>query len=489
MPYQCSRCERSFASSSALAQHARDTGHTLPIPSPCSGCARAFVDAAALGQHLNSPAHAATKPAPAPAASVTCGVCGRGFRTAAALSDHLTSTGHASPHVCADCHRSFRTAGGLQQHRSSPAHAQPARSEANDGHAASAVPVGNSAAAAPALALPATGTHGGRSAESVLAPQSPPPPTAAAPPPAPPWPAIPAQERSAALAALASRCHAEDSLVRNRYRAAMPPPARQPTPARDPSTTRRCAVTLDCEMVGVGRNVNELARVSVVDYLTAEVLVDALVQPTRPVTDWRSQISGITPSAMAAAVAEGRALRGWPQTRTELWKHVDANTILVGHALNNDLEVLRVRHARIVDSGILAQDAVDVNRRWSLKDLSAQLLAVDIQNHGGKGHDSLEDALAAREVVLWCVGHEEELREWARTRRDEYIEQRKKRKQRRQQRQRPRTSRQKRPSWSCGPYYLRSSSNDDPIEVVRWEDIAEDCGWPHPDTGYDPWSD
>jgi len=26
-------------------------------------------------------------------------------------------------------------------------------------------------------------------------------------------------------------------------------------------------------------------------------------------------------------------------------------------------------------------------------------------------------------------------------------------------------------------------------EVVHWDEIAEDLGWPHPDTGYDPWSD
>jgi hypothetical protein len=31
--------------------------------------------------------------------------------------------------------------------------------------------------------------------------------------------------------------------------------------------------------------------------------------------------------------------------------------------------------------------------------------------------------------------------------------------------------------------------SDDNVEELHWSDIAEDLGWPHPDTGYDPWSD
>jgi hypothetical protein len=30
---------------------------------------------------------------------------------------------------------------------------------------------------------------------------------------------------------------------------------------------------------------------------------------------------------------------------------------------------------------------------------------------------------------------------------------------------------------------------DEDDEILRWSDIAEDCGYPHPNTGYDPWSD
>lgn len=29
-------------------------------------------------------------------------------------------------------------------------------------------------------------------------------------------------------------------------------------------------------------------------------------------------------------------------------------------------------------------------------------------------------------------------------------------------------------------------SDDEGENILHWSDIAEDMGWPHPDTGYDP---
>jgi hypothetical protein len=37
--------------------------------------------------------------------------------------------------------------------------------------------------------------------------------------------------------------------------------------------------------------------------------------------------------------------------------------------------------------------------------------------------------------------------------------------------------------------YSDSDSDEEDGEVLDWSDIAEDLGWPHPDTGYDTWSD
>jgi hypothetical protein len=116
---------------------------------------------------------------------------------------------------------------------------------------------------------------------------------------------------------------------------------------------------------------------------------------------------------MAAATALGKTLEGWKGARTKLWKHVDMDTILVGHALQNDLDALRIIHPRVVDSSILTSNAVGLkSRTWGLKSLCAEFLGINIQSNGKRGHDCVEDTLAAREVVLWCGQKPQELAHW-----------------------------------------------------------------------------
>ena len=167
-------------------------------------------------------------------------------------------------------------------------------------------------------------------------------------------------------------------------------------------------------MAGVQGGDCEVIHFSAADYFTGATLVNSLVRPKQRVVDWRTRYSGVTANAMAAAIAQGNTLNGWKGARDALWEHIDAETILVGHALQHDLDVLRMVHTRIVDSRILTQHAVRPKcaRSWSLKALCEAFLHVDIQNRGRRGHDCLEDALAAREVVLWCTRNQQELTEW-----------------------------------------------------------------------------
>jgi hypothetical protein len=253
------------------------------------------------------------------------------------------------------------------------------------------------------------------------------------------WSVIPEPQRTATLAALTSCCHSYTTLIENKYASG---PGYSyvlgagvelsliplPTPVRNPQVLRRNAVALDCEMVGVSNGESEIARISAIDCLTGEVLVDTMVKPTRTVIAWRTKFSGITRKAMATAVAERQALEGWPAARAELWKYIDADTVLIGQALQYDLKALRIQHWKVVDSAILAKDAVGagVDRQWGLKALCDQLLGVEIQN-GTKGLDSVEDAFAAREVVLWCIDHQDELEIWGRKQKEEDL--RKKREQ------------------------------------------------------------
>jgi DNA polymerase III epsilon subunit-like protein len=248
----------------------------------------------------------------------------------------------------------------------------------------------------------------------------------------PKWTTIPPNRQLAALNALMSCRHSRPILTANKYprytdRVDVVEDGAIPnfleTPAYDPKNVKISAVALDCEGVRVGENgVSEVARISAIDYLTGDILIDTLVQPTEPVTDWRTKYSGITEEAMVEAIAQGKTLNGWPEARASLFEHIDANTVLVGQSLQRDLIALGIKHQQIVDTAILTAGAVGrkVKKRWGLKDVCNQLLGVTIQNHGEAGHDSVEDAFAAREVVLWCIQHPGKLRQWGKKQRIEY---------------------------------------------------------------------
>jgi DNA polymerase III epsilon subunit-like protein len=174
--------------------------------------------------------------------------------------------------------------------------------------------------------------------------------------------------------------------------------------------TEKEAVVLDCEMVQVANGRRELAYVTAVDFLSGEVLLDHYVQPTTKVVNWESRYSGVTCNAMNKAVRNGHALHGWPSAREMLWRFVDTETVLIGHSLNNDLDVLGIIHPKIVDTSILTSEAVfndllpgqALSRTWSLKTLTKELAGYDIQA-GKQGHSAFEDAIATRDILIWCI--------------------------------------------------------------------------------------
>ncbi|KAJ5612046.1 Exonuclease RNase T/DNA polymerase III [Penicillium lagena] len=89
-------------------------------------------------------------------------------------------------------------------------------------------------------------------------------------------------------------------------------------------------------------------------------------------------------------------------------------TVLFGHSFSHDFDVLKVFHPKVVDSAILNSEAVFLTflptetlaRLWSLKTLVKDLLGYDIQTGDGR-YSALEDAYAARDVVIWCIRNPE----------------------------------------------------------------------------------
>ncbi|KAJ4984833.1 exonuclease [Stagonosporopsis vannaccii] len=528
--HKCQKCPRSFATEAGANAHSRDTGHLIPCT--IAGCQRGFVSDAALAAHLSSATHSArnntSKKWPK-------------MEKAAQTNPRPKISTPAKPGnllfqcTAPGCSKTFETAQARWQHLDSPFHKEQMNEEVGREVVEAVRPVRqNGAAGLPAAAQLAVArgetTKKGKKIESIDSinvrgeesivnhegASHVPSPTAKAgknavhlttgaqssrpklsslprdtePPRRDPlfrwdtrWSAIPTTGLVSTLIALKAHIPSPEAKssapVDKKYWTL----DQKSAPAQVAGAQKRLVITLDCEMVGTGPqgSVSELARLSALDFFTGELLIDSLVRPLCEVTDWRTRYSGITAENMAAAIQAGEVLEGSPAARTELFKYMDVQTVLVGHALHHDLAALGIRHTEIVDSSALAQTAVGgkSKRGWGLKTLCKELLGIVIQDDGREGHDAVEDALGAREVVLWCLQHERELKEWGSKKRKEGYANKGKSK--------------KKPGWrrhvrrpQLWYDYEGEDEDEDEYCSLSLREFNELCGYPE---WYDNWSD
>jgi RNA exonuclease 1 len=180
----------------------------------------------------------------------------------------------------------------------------------------------------------------------------------------------------------------------------------------------------------------ELIRLTVIDYFSGETLIDSLVFPDVKIKDFSTRWSGVTRAKMWRSFRENKCIMGRDAARRAVFQYVGPSTIVVGHEAHCDLSSLRWIHPRVVDLHIVEsarrraaelkaeqenkeQEANesregdkpkegvpgDTNKRgqrnpdgMSLKALAMKYLGRAIQV-GRKGHDSLEDALATRDLI------------------------------------------------------------------------------------------
>jgi DNA polymerase III epsilon subunit-like protein len=255
------------------------------------------------------------------------------------------------------------------------------------------------------------------------------------------------------------------------------------TPAPNALCPKRKAISLDCEMAGVRGGTSELISICIVDFFSGEILLNSLVKPRQPIIDWRTQIHGIGPAKMSIAVARKEALDGWETAREELLKLANADTVIIGQSLHHDLKVLRVGHARVLDTAILTSDAVfnpgtDSARRWGLQSLCADLLGLRIR-HATMKHDVVEDTMAAREVALWCICYPEKLQAWAeRARKTAPARKFKRPNYRRKKMKKTKPLPVTRNDNQSKDHSIYPYGHDDDDEILCWEDVVDWDTWP-----------
>ncbi|KAK4689800.1 RNA exonuclease, partial [Tremellales sp. Uapishka_1] len=145
---------------------------------------------------------------------------------------------------------------------------------------------------------------------------------------------------------------------------------------------------IDCEMC-LSEDGQELARVSVVDYSSGAVIFDKYVKPPKPITNYLTQWSGITPEMLASATETLCSIQHSLVLADK--SIITPHTILLGHSLECDLAVLKIRHPLIIDTSVIYRHPRGPPYKPGLKWLAQKWLGKDIQGKEG-GHDSAEDA-------------------------------------------------------------------------------------------------
>ncbi|EGW35160.1 uncharacterized protein SPAPADRAFT_58364 [Spathaspora passalidarum NRRL Y-27907] len=150
---------------------------------------------------------------------------------------------------------------------------------------------------------------------------------------------------------------------------------------------------IDCEFCKAGTQ-QVLTRASLIDF-EGNVVFDEFVKPAQEITDYVTRYSGITEEILRDVTTT------LEQVQQLFIDKISANDILVGHSLESDLEVLKIKHNRVVDTAIVYDHNRGPPAKPSLRWLAQKYLDQKIQSgeDTGEGHSSVEDAKASLDLV------------------------------------------------------------------------------------------
>lgn len=161
-------------------------------------------------------------------------------------------------------------------------------------------------------------------------------------------------------------------------------------------------IAIDCEMCETqdpeskARNARALCRISVVDATTDDVLLDTLVKPAWPVIEHRTWINGIAAEHLEDVQFTIQHAQAF------MMALCSEETVIVGHAVNNDLAAMRMEHYCVADSACLFSALDSPTATVGLKDLAASVLKKAMPSK----HDSVNDARAALSCVKFYLEKE-----------------------------------------------------------------------------------
>ncbi|KAI0436099.1 hypothetical protein F4803DRAFT_557334 [Xylaria telfairii] len=196
------------------------------------------------------------------------------------------------------------------------------------------------------------------------------------------------------------------------------PPSPDKDSPDDPHPRKRYrALAINCHRVAMSNNEEGLLNIAVIDFFTGDLVLNSLVRPSDPVTNWRRHVTGYNRPMLNEQIKRGKVLSGWKQVREKIFNVTACETIFIGHGLVDDLPALRIATDRVIDSNTIMCRAVFGDAKtspyhWDLKTACRELLDVAVYKTRAR-RDPLQGALATRELVLQYVLNPEILDEWA----------------------------------------------------------------------------
>lgn len=150
---------------------------------------------------------------------------------------------------------------------------------------------------------------------------------------------------------------------------------------------------VDCEFCDAASG-KVLTRISIVDF-QEQIVYDTFVKPAEEILDYKTRYSGITEEVLRDVTTTLQ------DVQTRVLSIVSSSDVLIGHSLESDLKVLRIRHPRLVDSALVYDHHMGYPHKPGLKSLSEQYLGRNIQKGeaDGTGHSSVEDLIASLDLV------------------------------------------------------------------------------------------